>query len=129
MYQLEIQTYIPPTKKPSEQTNRSRANDRDIYGFRPLTAPWKLLSVYEFFQFWENEPMMVPTFYMNKGLAPRSEWTEAGQVLAKSQDYKDGTKVAKPLMHYTVLEPTDESYFAFPQEPEDIYGRSVIVGF
>ena len=35
MYQLEVQTYIPPTKKPSVRTNRSRANDRDIYIWLP----------------------------------------------------------------------------------------------
>ena len=64
---------------------------------------------------------MVPTFYTNKGLTPRSTWTEAGQLLANSQEYKDGKKVAKPLVHYTVLEPTDDSYFTFPQEPQDFY--------
>ena len=122
MYQLESQTYIPPTKKPSVRTNRSRANARDIYAFRPLTTPWKLLSAYEFFMFWKSEPVMTPNFYENLDGQPRSVWTEAGKILANSQEYKEGKIVAKPLIHYTVLECTDEdAYFTFPEEPKNIY--------
>ena len=121
MHQLEIQTYIPPTRKPSVRTNRTKANDKDIYGLRPLTSPWKLLSAFEFFQFWESEPVMVPTFYRNKAYPPRSEWTEEGLALANSDEYKEGKKVAKPLIHYKVIEPMDDTYFTFPSEPKDIY--------
>ena len=41
----------------------------------------------------------------------------AGKLLVNSQEYKEGNKVAKPGMHFIVLEATDGSYFTLPDEP------------
>ena len=43
-----LQKYIPVTRKPNVRSDRSVANDMDIYGLRPLRHPWALLSPYEF---------------------------------------------------------------------------------
>ena len=48
LQQFHVETYVPPTKKPHVRTERSKPNEMDIYGFRPLQHPWKLLSPYEF---------------------------------------------------------------------------------
>ena len=45
-------TYVPPTRKPNVRTDRARANEFDVYGYRPLEYPWKLLSAYEFLERW-----------------------------------------------------------------------------
>ena len=44
-------------------------------------------------------------------------WTEVGLQLIKSNEYKDGNKVAKPGIHFTVLESVDDTYFTLPLEP------------
>ena len=62
-----LQSYIPPTKKPNVRTDRSKPNDIDIYGFRPLQHPWRLLSPYEFLRTWRAEPLLVPTYYWKQG--------------------------------------------------------------
>ena len=127
MHHLERNTYIPPTRKPSIRSNKSRADDREIYGYRPLLKPWKLLSVYEFFRFWRAEPVMLPTYYENRRMASRSIWTEAGELLVNSQEYKEGNKVAKPGIHFLVQEPTDGSYFTLPDEPAVLHHSWVLV--
>ena len=43
-------------------------------------------------------------------------------MLANSEEYKEGKKVAKPLIHYKVIEPQDNTYFTFPLEPKEIDG-------
>ena len=99
-----IQNYVPPTKKPNVKTDRSRANEMDVYGYRPLHHPWRLLSPYEFLMAWRAEALLVPTYYTNKGVPPRTVWTEEGREFVKSKEYKNGKLVAKPGVHYTVVD-------------------------
>ena len=54
---------MPPTPKPNVRTDRSRANDVDAYGLRPLEHPWALLSPYEFMKFWRCVPLLIPNCY------------------------------------------------------------------
>ena len=70
-----VETYIPPTFKPNVRTDRSRPNEFEAYGFRPLRHPWKLLSAYEFLRHWRVDPLLVPSYYKNKGAASRTAWT------------------------------------------------------
>ena len=63
MRESSLQTYVPATRKPNVRTNRSRVNECDAYGYRPLEEPWKLLSAYEFLRHWRCEPLLVPTAY------------------------------------------------------------------
>ena len=40
---------IPKTRKPHQRSAHAKANDFDVYGLRPMTEPWRLLSPYDFF--------------------------------------------------------------------------------
>ena len=40
---------------------------------------------------------LFPNFYENIDAQARPVWTEAGKILANSQEYKEGKIVAKPL--------------------------------
>ena len=94
------ETYVPPTKKPNVRTNRSRANEIDVYGFRPMVHPWKMLSPYEFLRTWKAEPLLEPTHYQNLGIRSRTEWTEKGKKLRQTDEYKKGDVAAKPGKDY-----------------------------
>jgi len=94
--QFDMDVYVPPTKRPNVRTDRSNANNMDIYGFRPLRHPWKLLSVYENLMNWRAEPLLVPSEYTNKGVPPMTVWTEKGKSLIQMQIYIDGDAVAHP---------------------------------
>ena len=74
--------YIPVTKRPHMRTDRSVANDMDIYGLRPLRHPWHLLSPYEFLRYWKAEPLLPPAYYASKHIPPRTRWTVEGELLA-----------------------------------------------
>ena len=119
--EFQEETYIPPTKRPNVRTERSKPNEMDIYGFRPLQHPWRLLSVYEFLMAWRAEPLLVPSYYKNKGVREQTAWTEKGLQLIKTKAYKDGNDVAKPGIHYVVVEPEAHEYYTFPEHPADIY--------
>jgi len=93
----------------------------DMYAFRPLTHPWKLLSAYEFTMAWRGEPLMIPSYYSNKGCPPRTRWTDLGKQLSLTQSYKDGSSSARPGLHYVVLESEEEEYFTFPEQPKEIF--------
>ena len=95
-----LQTFVPPTKKTNVRSDRSRANEFESYAYRPLREPWKLLSAYEFLQHWRTEPLLVPSYYRNRNVPARTEWTKEGAALIRTQDYKDGKVVAKPGVHY-----------------------------
>ena len=60
-------TYVPPTPKPNVRTDRSRVNECDAYGLRPLEHPWALLSPYEFMKFWRCVPLLIPNCYPDGG--------------------------------------------------------------
>ena len=116
------QSYVPPTKKPNVRTDRSKANEMDVYGYRPLVHPWRLLSPYEFLMTWRAEPLLVPTYYDNKGENRRTQWTAKGLELCSSKEYKAGDVVARPGVHYTVLNARgDDVYSTFPEEPEKLF--------
>ena len=53
---------------------------------------------------WRAEALLVPTYYTNKGVPPRTVWTEEGRELVKSKEYKNGKLVAKPGVHHTVVD-------------------------
>ena len=114
-------TYVPPTKKPNVRTDRAKANDFEIYAYRPLEAPWKYLCPYEFLMHWRAEPLLIPNYYRNRSLPPRTQWTAEGWDLIGSDEYKSGKTTAKPGIHYTALSPTTTDYFLFPEHPQDIY--------
>ena len=119
--QHTLETYVPPTRRPNVRSEHTKPVDMDMYGFRPLRHPWKLLSPYEFLMRWRGEPLLTPTAYFNQGLPSRTKWTLEGAALVKSSAYKDGKVVAKPGLHYVVVEPEDSTYFTFPEEPKSIY--------
>jgi hypothetical protein len=116
-----LQSYIPPTKKPNVRTDRSRANEFEAYGYRPLCHPWKFLSAYEFLRFWRMEPLLVPAYYKNRNVMPRTTWTQEGLAFSASAAYKKGEVSAKAGIHFVALEASDETYSLFPEEPEHIY--------
>ena len=60
-----LQTYIPPTRKPNMRSDRSKVNECEAYGYRPLWHPWKLLSPYEFWRYWRVVPLLIPTYQKN----------------------------------------------------------------
>ena len=109
-------TYVPPTRRPNLRTDKSKANEFDAYGYRPMEHPWKLLSAYEFLQQWRCEPLLVPTHYLNRNEPARTTWTEKGAKLIKSQQYKDGEVAAKPGEHFRALKPKTDKYFTFPDD-------------
>jgi hypothetical protein len=86
MQSFQVETFLPPTKRPNVRTDRSSPNAMDMYGFRPFRHPWKLLSAYEFTQAWRGEPLMIPSYYTNKGSPERSAWTEAGIQLSRTKE-------------------------------------------
>ena len=110
-------TYVPPARKPIVRTGQSRVNDFDAYGHRPLAHPWKLLSAYEFLRQWWCEPLLVPTHYLNRKQPARTEWTQQGKQLVRSQQYWDGDIAAKPGEHYVaVAANSDDKYFLLPHD-------------
>ena len=117
-----VQKYIPVTRKPNVRTDRSVANDMDIYGLRPLRHPWVLLSPYEFLRYWRAEPLLAPSYYFATDKTPRTRWTPDGEKVMRSEAYKDGTVTLKPGLHYVIIEPdANADYIAFPVEPVHIY--------
>ena len=114
MKNSNITTYVPPTRRPNIRTARSKVNEFDAYGFRPMEHPWRLLSAYEFLQQWKCEPLLVPTHYTNRSEAPRTTWTQQGAQLLKSQAYKDGEIAAKPGEHFVALPAKHNDYHTFP---------------
>ena len=110
-------TYVPPTPKPNVRTDRSRPNDVDAYGYRPLEHPWGLLCPYEFMRQWRCVPLLIPTHYRHRDEQERTEWTEAGKQLIKTKEYNDGKHTARPEVHYKAIDPPVSSeYFLFPKE-------------
>ena len=107
----ELHTYIPPTKKPNVRSDRSRVNECDAYGLRPLCHPWKLLSAYEFLRHWRTIPLLVPTYYTNRNEKARTEWTEQGRRLLKSKEYKAGKVAAKPGVHFIAVESETDAFY------------------
>ena len=114
MKNSSVTTYVPPTRRPNIRTARSKVNEFDAYGFRPMEHPWRLLSAYEFLQQWKCEPLLVPTHYTNRSEAPRTTWTQKGAQLLKSQAYKDGEIAAKPGEHFVALPAKHNDYHTFP---------------
>ena len=112
-------TFVPETKRPNVRTDRSRVNVFEAYGLRPQTYPWKLLSAYEFWRFWNVVPLLLPTYYVNRGIRPRTIWTEEGQRLTRTQEYKEGKRVAKPGIHFVAVSDVqhDPTYYLFPEHP------------
>ena len=91
-----IETYVPPTHRPNVRTNRSKPNEMDVYGLRPLSFPWKYLSPLEFTMNWRAEPLLIPSYYENRNEWCRTRWTAKGQALMSDPAYRDGKKIAKP---------------------------------
>ena len=121
MQQECLQSYVPSAHKPHVRNDRVRPNYFEIYGYRPLDFPWKLLSPYEFLRYWRAEPLLVPSYYVNRGLPARTEWTEEGYELTRTQEYKVGEKMAKLGIHYLALDNNGVHYFLFPEHPSHIY--------
>ena len=109
------------TEKPNVRTDRARPNEIDIYGFRPPRRQWRIQSPYEFLMALRAEALLTPTYYENQGLAPRTQWTEAGGELIRSKDYKDGNIVAKPGIHYIAVPAKQQEYVLFPEQPHSIF--------
>ena len=100
----------------------------DIYGFRPLEAPWRLLSAFEFLMFWRAEALVPPCEYERLGETKRTKWTDAGKKLQK-ENKKLGKKQAaqakpyKPGEHYQVLVKASAPYHAFPEFPDSVFSK------
>jgi hypothetical protein len=111
---------VPKTRRPHLRSDKSKPNDLDIYGLRPLEAPWMLLSPYEFYMKWMAVPLLSPYQYLRKGEVSRTEWI--GNV---KEEIQEGRETAKPGIHYEVISSSqrDEQcgYKAFPAEPQYMY--------
>ena len=116
-----METFVPPTRRPNVRTAGTKPVDMDMYGYRPLRAPWIFLSPYEFLMRWRGEPLLTPTEYVNRGNPTRTTWTALGAALVRTAEYKKGKVVAKPGVHYVVIEPEDTTYSTFPEEPRQIF--------
>ena len=116
-----LTTFVPATRRPNVRTDRARANECEIYGYRPLVHPWVHLSAYEFLQRWRAEPLLVPTYYSNRHIQSRTTWTKEGLALIRTREYKTDAVAAKAGVHYTAIEPVGEEYYLFPDEPAQIY--------
>ena len=114
-----LQNYVPPSRRPNVRSDKARANYFEIYGYRPLQFPWQFLRPYDCLQYWRAEPLLIPNYYDNRGLPPRTEWTAEGNVFRRSAEYKAGEVVAKPGIHYLALdnEHADADYVLFPEHP------------
>ena len=95
-----LQTLIPPTKRPSARTDKSKPNCMDVYGLRPLKHPWRLLSPYEFVRQWTVEPFMTPSYYSGRDLGVRSGWTSSGEEMIHSSLYKQRKALVRAGEHY-----------------------------
>ena len=123
-----LATYVPPTKRQNVRTDRARASEFEIYGYRPLQHPWKLLSPYEFCRQWQAEALLAPSHYVNMGVSCRTQWTALGEELRHSSEYKQGNLAAKPGVHYVAVAPQESEYHLFPEHPGDIYRGFVTRG-
>ena len=119
--QQDLQTYVPPTKKPNVRTDRSRGNAFDSYGLRPLCHPWKLLSAYEFLRQWQVVPLLVPTHYLNRKETPRTQWTEEGKAFVKTKEYRAGKVAAKAGVHFIAVINDKDGYYLYPEEPKSVF--------
>ena len=119
--QQDLQTYVPPTKKPNVRTDRSRGNAFDSYGLRPLCHPWKLLSAYEFLRQWQVVPLLVPTHYLNRKETPRTQWTEEGKAFVKTKEYRAGKVAAKAGVHFIAVRNDKDGYYLYPEEPKSVF--------
>ena len=119
--QQDLQTYVPPTRKPNVRTDRSRVNAFDAYGLRPLCHPWKLLSSYEFLRQWQVVPLLVPTHYLNRKETPRTEWTEEGKAFVKTKEYRGGKVAAKAGVHFIAVRNDKDGYYLYPEEPKSVF--------
>ncbi len=60
--EINVDIYVPVTRKPNVRTARSTPPLVDIYGFRPLHGtPFEFLTPFEFIQFWTAEPLVAPS--------------------------------------------------------------------
>ena len=112
------------------RSDKARANYIEIYGYRPLQFPWQFLCPYDFLRCWRAEPLLIPNYYDNRGLPPRTEWAAEGNDFKQSEEYKTGEVVAKPGIHYLALdnEHADADYFLFPEHPQHIFVFSTFMG-
>ena len=65
-----------------------------------------------------GEALLTPTEYYNEDIPAKTKWAQEGLALVKSTAYKEVKLVAKPGLHYVVLEAEDSSYSTFPGEPK-----------
>ena len=91
-----LQTYIPPTRKPNMRSDRSKVNECEAYGYRSLCQAWKLLSPYEFGRYWRVVPLLIPTYYKNRGKTSWTKWTAEGIQFLKARNTKKGKFLQNP---------------------------------
>ena len=114
-------TFVPCASSPSTRLLVSKPSFVDLYAFRPFRHPWKLLSPFEFFQYWYCEPLLPPCDYISIGRNPRTTWTPAGAAaFAERRHLKTGVAY-KPGRDFEVIEPTNSTYFTFPATPQKVY--------
>ena len=105
--------YVPPTRRPTIRTKRTKAPQVDIYGFRNLDSPFALLSPFEFTMNWEAEPL---TYWDD-----RTAWTDMGKRELALHGQERDKMILRPGVHFKVIEPMNTSYYTFPKEPVHIY--------
>jgi hypothetical protein len=89
----------------------------DLYGFRPLTEEFALLSPYEFVRYWEALPVTQPGKYEQDF----GHWTTLGKEELCKGSFRDGKTKCQAGKHFVVSEPEGEEYVTFPDKPENIY--------
>ena len=52
-----------------------------------------------------------------------ARWTKEGNAERSRGSFQDGKKKRKAGVHFVVIEPEDDSYMTFPQEPVAVYGQ------
>ena len=77
---------IPRKQREFSKSLYSKPNDVEVYGFRPMIHPWKLLSPFDFAMKWRAEPVLPPHAYSRSGLEQRSEWAKNVEAAVRSQE-------------------------------------------
>ena len=70
-----VSTWIPPTRRPKERSQRAQAPMVDAYGFRGADGRVLYLSPFEFYMYWEVVALLPPE---RDGPAGRTKWTDEG---------------------------------------------------
>ena len=70
---------------------------------------------------WRAAPLLAPSYYENFDIQKRTAWTPEEKNKSCSEECKAGKPVLKPGEDYIVVEPVDDEYVTFDDEPARIF--------